>query len=71
MRSGEKLVRARDYFSFAIPSAFMQLLQTPRSWYSLILFGPGGRIHVTRPAVRFGDSYEVGRLEVPVEQYMQ
>jgi len=54
MRSGEKLVRACDYFSFAVQSAFMQLLQIPRLRFLLTLFSPGSRRTVSERAALLG-----------------
>lgn len=43
MRPGERLMGAGGFFSFAIPSALVQLLQIPRFRFSVTLFSPGGR----------------------------
>jgi hypothetical protein len=69
MGSGEKLMRARDYFSYAIPSAFVQLLQIPRFRFSVTLFNPGGRRVVSERAAPLGGRIETRRWEVPMEQY--
>jgi hypothetical protein len=54
MRSGERLMWAAGYFSFAFSSAYMQLLQIPRFEFSLTLFHPGGRRIVDERAAPLG-----------------